>query len=138
MPIFCSIENRENIIQKSKKNIKSLQFKDINVKETTTYVKPDTPLHLSTSDYAGDGFDYYVFVIDETINLVRRKTYSYQKMVFTYKSKLENNNITTLSEIKLDENNSKFLFSLDDYLDGCTADYGKEYSYKYKILNIIL
>lgn len=132
MPIFCSIENRENIIQKSKKNIKSLQFKDVNVKETTTYVKPDTPLHLNGNSYEG----YDLYVTEKTINLVNRGKDHYQKMVFTYTKDI--NDVTTLSDIKLDENNSKFYFSSSNNLDGCNADYGKEYSYKYKILNIIL
>lgn len=128
IPILCSEVKRESDLSQTKKNAKDRHVNGIHVKETGTIVAPDSPLHLSGS-YSG----YYIFVTDKTINLVRRSRYYYHKMVFTYKSKLENNNMTALSEIKLDEDNSKFLFSSSNNLGGCNAEIGKEYSYKYKL-----
>lgn len=131
MPIFCSIERREKIIRESKKIEKSIHYKNVNIKETETIVAPEIPLHLSSSSFYSN-YDKYVFVTNETINLVRRGEDYYQKIVFTYTSKLDNK-IISLSGIEIDEEKSKFYFSSDDNLGGCTAERGKEYNYKYKI-----
>lgn len=128
LPILCSKGKRGTIFNRIKKSEKSRHLNGINVKEVGIAVLPESSYHIG-----GGNYNYYaIFVTDESIYLVKRSKDYYHKMVFTYEKQTKND-VIALSKIEIDEDNSKFLFNSDETKDGCTAENGKEYCYKYVI-----
>lgn len=131
--VLCKSEERSRLFSLSRKSGDNQPLSIHSKKTTKAVVFPETPVHLS-STYDSNN----VFVLDETISIVKRGKDYYYKCVFTYKSE-KTSELIALQNIAIDESNSKFLFSAKNYVGVCQVDLGKEYSYKYKrCYNIIL
>lgn len=102
---------------------------EIEVKKTKSSSLPDTPLHLS-GEYRYYGYCFLI-ITDQSINVIGRSYDYYYKWVFRYESIVKNDKIE-LSNIEIDENESRFYFSSRNSLGSCKVSLEKEYSYKYK------
>lgn len=116
VPILCSNDKRGRLSKRLHKSVKSDDSKPIDV----------------TFPLTGDVNGNAVFVTDKTVNVVKRSNDFYYKWIFSYKSSVADHKLT-LSEVTIDEDKSKFLFSARKGLEGCTVEANQEYSYKYII-----
>lgn len=120
IPILGLNTNRERkIIRPTKVGI-ARQFGDNYHKRTNIKSLPPTPLPLRTSYSNND-----LFIADKAISVFRRSKDHYYKWIFTYEAD-SNSDSLILKNIEIDENNSKFLFSIKYKIIGCDIEFGKE------------